>query len=67
MFRQKNPMHDGNRERAVSLVKNIQFDYFTYKNNKFFNKKPVEDSTIQYVNNDMIKLGQVASANGDYY
>ncbi len=38
MFRQKNQMHDGDREKAVSLTKNIQFDYFTYRNNKFFNK-----------------------------
>lgn len=51
-------MHDGNREKALSLAKNIQFDYFTYRNNKFFNKKPVEDPTVQYVEDDMIKLGQ---------
>lgn len=51
-------MHDGNREKAVSLVKNIYFDYFTYRNNKYFNKKPVEDPTVQYVDDDMIKLGQ---------
>jgi hypothetical protein len=50
-------MHDGNREKAVSLVKNIYFDYFTYRNNKYFNKKPVEDPTVQYVDDDMIKLG----------
>jgi hypothetical protein len=50
-------MHDGNREKAVSLVKNIQFDYFTYRNNKYFNKKPVEDPTVQYIEDDMIKLG----------
>jgi hypothetical protein len=57
MFRQKNNMHDGNRERAVSLVKNIQFDYLTYRNNKFFNKKPVEDPAVKYNEDDMIKLG----------
>jgi|LauGreDrversion4_2_1035121.scaffolds.fasta_scaffold967298_1 hypothetical protein len=51
-------MHDPNRERAVSLVKNIQFDYLTYRQNKFFNKKPVEDPTVQYVHEDIIKLGQ---------
>lgn len=51
-------MHDGNRERAVSLAKNIHFDYFTYRHNKFFNKKPVEDPTVAYVEEDMIKLGQ---------
>jgi hypothetical protein len=50
-------MHDGNREKAVSLVKNIEFDYFTYRNNKYFNKKPVEDPTVQYIEDDMIKLG----------
>jgi hypothetical protein len=51
-------MHDGNREKAVSLAKNIQFDYFTYRHNKYFNKKPVEDLTVKYVEEDMIKLGQ---------
>jgi hypothetical protein len=51
-------MHDPNRERAVSLVKNIQFDYLTYRQNKFFNKKPVEDPTVQYEHEDIIKLGQ---------
>jgi len=41
-------MHDANRENASSIAKNIQFDYKTYMNNKYFNKVPVKDVEIPY-------------------
>lgn len=41
-------MHDGNRESANSLGKNINFEYWTYMENKYFNKKMKEDEIINY-------------------
>ena len=41
-------MHDHNRESAKSLSKNMQFDYITYKTNIHFNRKEIEDETLNY-------------------
>ena len=58
MFRQKNSMHDGNREGAKSLSENIAFDYWTYKENKFFNKLPVVEKLIDYPYSELVQMGQ---------
>ena len=59
MFRQKNQMHDGNRESSKSLSSNIKFDYWTYIENKYFNKNPVSDRPVDYSSHDLVKLGQL--------
>jgi len=51
-------MHDGNREGAKSLSENIAFDYWTYKENKYFNKLPAIEKLIDYPHSELIKLGQ---------
>jgi hypothetical protein len=59
MFMNKNAMHDGDSESAQSIVKNIKFDYWTYMDNIYFNKKPVEDQAIMYSRKDLTELGQI--------
>lgn len=55
-------MHDSNRESANSISKNMQFDYWTYMTSIHFNKKPVEDTTVNYRQGDLLNMGQIESA-----
>jgi hypothetical protein len=59
MYAMKNGGHDGDRERAGSIAKNLHFNKKVKKSHPYFNKKAKDEPDIDLEANDLFLMGQI--------
>ena len=63
LYKQKNAMHEPDREKALSIANNLEYNAKIAKENPFFNKKKGAEKLLKISTQHLFALGQIPEDN----